>query len=46
MILKKNFFKLLGNLVLWKTIENVRKHREIKLVTKESRSNYLLLEPN
>ena len=27
-------------------MENVRKHRVIKLVTTESRRNYLVLEPN
>ena len=29
-----------------KTIENVRKHRDIKLVTTETRRNYLVSEPN
>ena len=29
-----------------KTIENVRKHRDIKLVTTERRRNYLVSEPN
>ena len=32
--------------VLEKTIENVRKHRDIKLVTTETRRNYLVSEPN
>ena len=27
-------------------MENVRKHRDIKLVTTERRRNYLVLEPN
>ena len=27
-------------------MENVRKHRNIKLATREGRRNYLLLEPN
>ena len=31
---------------LEKNIENVRKHRDIKLVTTETRRNYLVLEPN
>ena len=29
-----------------KTIENVRKHRDIKLITTERRRNYLVSEPN
>ena len=32
--------------VFEKTIENVRKHRDIKLVTTETRRNYLVSEPN
>ena len=32
--------------VFEKTIENVRKHRDIKLVTIETRRNYLVSEPN
>ena len=28
------------------TMENVRKHRDIKLVTTERRRNYLVSEPN
>ena len=29
-----------------KTMENVRKHRDIKLVTTEGRRNYLVSDPN
>ena len=46
MILKNIFFKLRNNVVLEKTMENVRKHRDIKVVTTERRRNYLVPEPN
>ena len=29
-----------------KTMENVRKHRDIKLATTETRTNFLVSEPN
>ena len=43
---EKDFFKLMNNAVSEKTMQNVRKHRNIKLVTTERRRNYLVSEPN
>ena len=43
---EKDFFKLMNNSVVEKTMENVRKYRNIKIVTTERRRNYLVLEPN
>ena len=40
------FFFFLNNAVFGKTMEYVRKHRDIKLVTIDKRRNQLVSEPN
>ena len=46
MILRIIFFELINNEVFGKTMKNVRKYRNIKLVAIERRRNYLVSEPN
>ena len=43
---ERDFFKLMNNAVFGKTIENVRKHKNIKLATADKKRNQLVSEPN
>ena len=43
---EKDFFKLMDNSVFGKTMENIRNHRDIKLVTSDKRRKRLVSEPN
>ena len=43
---EKDLFKLMNNAVFGKTMESIRKHRDIKLVTTDNKRSNLVSEPN
>ena len=43
---EKDLFKLINNSVFGKTMENIRKHRDIKLVVTDKKRSKLVSEPN
>ena len=43
---EKDLFKLMNNSIFGKTMENIRNHRDIKLVTTDKKRSKLVSEPN
>ena len=43
---QRDLFKLMNNVLLGRTMENVRKHRDVKLALTERGRDYILSKPN
>ena len=43
---EKDFFKLMNNSVFGKTMENIRNHRDLKLLTRQAQYKKYVIKPN
>ena len=46
MSLRRTFFKSMNNNVFGKTMENIRNHKDTKLVTSEQKNQKYVMKPN